>query len=270
MDLSKIKMVVTDMDGTLLNSNHQVSDRFFEQFKALKKRGVLFVAASGRQYHSIVDKLEPIKNDIIVIAENGGFAMQDGKEIVATPLPHQTKNEVITILDRIRNIHPVLCGKDSAYILGDSAIFEKKLQEYYSNYQVLDSLTAHEGEILKIAIYHFESSERYVYPEVSFLEQDLQVKISGTNWVDISSKNAHKGYALKKVMEQNNIKPNEIMVFGDYNNDLEMLALADYSFAMANAHPNVLKASNYSTLSNDEFGVELVLEKLLASFSKTV
>lgn len=74
MDLSKIKMVVSDMDGTLLNSNHQVSEQFFELFKELQSRDITFVAASGRQYNSIIDKLAPIKDEIIVIAENGGFA----------------------------------------------------------------------------------------------------------------------------------------------------------------------------------------------------
>ena len=49
MDLSAIRMVVTDMDGTLLNSSHEVSDRFFELFERLSARGILFVAASGRQ-----------------------------------------------------------------------------------------------------------------------------------------------------------------------------------------------------------------------------
>ncbi|WP_373518659.1 HAD family hydrolase, partial [Pricia sp.] len=68
MDLSRIKMVVTDMDGTLLNSDHEVSDRFLEIFQKLKERDILFVAASGRQYQSIVDKLASIKNDITVIA----------------------------------------------------------------------------------------------------------------------------------------------------------------------------------------------------------
>ena len=53
------------------------------------------------------------------------------------------------------------------------------------------------------------------------------------------------------------------MVFGDYNNDLEMLQLADFSFAMANAHPNVKKTANYSTKSNDELGVESILEKVI-------
>ena len=95
MDLSQIKMVVTDMDGTLLNSDHQVSDRFLELFKELKKRDIHFVAASGRQYQSIVDKLDSIKDDIIVIAENGGVAMQNGDELVLTPLPNKAKIRVL-------------------------------------------------------------------------------------------------------------------------------------------------------------------------------
>ena len=53
------------------------------------------------------------------------------------------------------------------------------------------------------------------------------------------------------------------MVFGDFNNDLEMLACADYSFAMENAHPNVKKTANFLTKSNDDFGVETVLEQLV-------
>ena len=64
-------------------------------------------------------------------------------------------------------------------------------------------------------------------------------------------------------MNEFQIASNEIMVFGDYNNDLEMLELSDYSFAMANAHPNVLKTAKYTTHSNDDFGVERILEKLL-------
>ncbi|MAU72357.1 MAG: haloacid dehalogenase [Pseudozobellia sp.] len=264
MDLSGIKMVVTDMDGTLLNSNHEVSSHFFDLFDELKKRGILFVAASGRQYHSIIDKLEPIKNDIIVIAENGGFAVQNDEILVSTPLNNDAKQEVLTILESVENIHPVLCGSQKAYIRNDSKEFEDKLKEYYTEYELLDNLSEFDGEILKIAIYHHISSEKYIYPSVSHLEGKLKVKVSGENWVDVSSPDAHKGYALQKVQELNNIRPDETMVFGDYNNDLEMLALADFSFAMENAHPNVKKAAKYSTKSNDDFGVESVLQKLLA------
>lgn len=265
MDLSGIKMVVTDMDGTLLNSQHQVSQEFFKIFERLKERGIIFVAASGRQYHSIIDKLEPIKDDIIVIAENGGFAKRKEEILVSTPLSQAAKSKVLSILDSLENIHPVLCGSQKAYIRNDSTEFEDKLKEYYTEYELLDSLSDFDGEILKIAVYHHINSEKYIYPAVSHLEGKLKVKVSGENWVDVSSPNAHKGFALKKVQEMNNVKPHETMVFGDYNNDLEMLALADFSFAMENAHPNVLEAANYKTASNDNMGVERVLRELLTS-----
>ena len=263
MDLSKIKMVVTDMDGTLLNSNHEVSDRFFSIFKVLQSKGILFVAASGRQYNSIVDKLNTIQDDIIVVAENGGFVMQQDKELLSTPLPATRIKEILELLRNFPDMHPVLCGKQNAYLTGKSDAFVEKLKEYYTEFEVVEQLENVSAEVIKIAIYHFESSERFIYPHVKQLESQLQVKISGTNWVDISSANANKGYALQQLMANHNIKSDEIMVFGDYNNDLEMLALSDFSFAMQNAHPNVKDAANYMTVSNDEAGVELILEKLL-------
>lgn len=263
MDLSQIKMVVTDMDGTLLNSEHQVSDRFFELQQGLKDKGIQFVAASGRQYHSIIDKLAPIKDDIIVIAENGSYVMHKNKELLSTPLNTIVKNNILSEIENIQDIHPVLCTKDNAYLLNTSSEFSAKLKEFYTQYIMLDNLSDYSGEVLKIAIYHFESSEKYIYPAVKHLEESLKVKVSGQNWLDLSDLNAHKGHALQKVQELYNISPEETMVFGDYNNDLEMLAMSKYSFAMANAHPNVKTVANYETASNDAFGVERIIEKLL-------
>lgn len=265
MDLSKVKLVVTDMDGTLLNSNHQVSDLFFELFEELKKRNILFVAASGRQYKSILDKLRSIANDIIIVAENGGYVKKRDDELFATVLPKEKQLRVLSVIENMSGIHPVLCGKQSAYLTGDSGSFANLLNQYYSSSKIVKDLTKVDAEILKIAIYHYVSSEKFIYPSVKHLERDLKVKVSGPNWVDISSPDANKGFALQKLQEQYNISPAETMVFGDYNNDLEMLALADFSFAMQNAHPNVIEVANYQTSSNDEFGVERVLEQLLKS-----
>ncbi|AEM71288.1 Cof-like hydrolase [Allomuricauda ruestringensis DSM 13258] len=263
MDLSQIKMVVTDMDGTLLNSNHEVSSRFFEIYEELKKKNIAFVAASGRQYHSMVDKLGSIKNEILVIAENGALIKKQEETLLTTPI---NKSEIDRILDAVRpleNVHPVLCCQNNAFVGGDSNEFLEMLREYYSEFEIVEDQKEVDQEVLKIAIYHFENSEKHIYPNVKHLEGDLKVKVSGANWVDVSDLNAHKGYALKKVMDEFQIASHEIMVFGDYNNDLEMLELSDYSFAMANAHPNVLKTAKYTTHSNDDFGVERILEKLL-------
>ncbi|MGB3149199.1 MAG: HAD family hydrolase [Maribacter sp.] len=264
MDLSKIKMVVSDMDGTLLNSNHEVSNRFFDLFQELKSKNIQFVAASGRQYGSIVEKLYPIKDDIIFIAENGGFAMCKDQEILSTPLPKTNISSILTILKDIPNVHPILCGKHNAYISNASDTIINRLNEYFSNFTSIENLHSFNEEVIKIAFYHFDSSEKYIYPFLKHLKNTLKVKISGKNWVDVSSLNAHKGYALDKVMSLYKIKPEELLVFGDYNNDLEMLALTDFSFAMENAHPNVKKAANYATSSNDDYGVERILEKLVS------
>lgn len=251
------------MDGTLLNSKHEVSSKFFLLFEELKKRDIKFVAASGRQYNSIVDKLDAIKDDIIVVAENGAFVKRQEQELLATPLNYATIKNTIELLKNVEGIHPVLCGKNNAYINGNSDDFVNKLREYYSEFSILNDIASYDGEVLKIAIYHFESSEKYIYPLVNHLESELKVKVSGENWLDISHMNANKGYALQHIQEKFGISRQETMVFGDYNNDLEMLAMADFSFAMANAHPNVTAAANFKTKSNDEYGVETVLEQLL-------
>jgi len=120
-------------------------------------------------------------------------------------------------------------------------------------------------EILKIAVYHKASTEKYVYPAMISLEDQIKVKVSGPNWLDLNHSNANKGYALDKLLQHLGYAKNEVVVFGDYHNDLEMLALADYSFAMGNAHPTVKAVANYTTSSNDDFGVERILEKLLHS-----
>ena len=253
------------MDGTLLNANHEVSNRFFAQFERLKEKGILFIAASGRQYESMVSKLDAIKNDIIIIAENGAYAKYRNEVLLTTPLGEKNIPEILNILDIIEGANPVLCSKNSAYVSAKSERFIDMLKEYYTQFKIVEDLQNVKDEILKIAIFHFEDSERFLYPPLQHLENDYKVKVSGANWVDISHKNANKGFALQQVMTSYNITPNEIMVFGDYNNDLEMLKLADYSFAMANAHPNVKAVANYSTTSNTDFGVENILEKLISA-----
>lgn len=264
MNLSKVKLVVTDMDGTLLNSKSQVSNRFFELYKQLKKYNLHFVAASGRQYHSISEKLKPIKNEITIIAENGGIIKHKNKTLLTTSIPTEKIHKIIPVLRNIENVFIVLCGKNSAYIETNNSKFISIFAEYYNKYLIVDDLTmVTDDKFLKIAIYHFKSSETYVYPVVKHLENEMLVKISGQNWVDISHFDANKGFALNLLQKKLNITKEETLVFGDYNNDIEMLDLANYSFAMKNAHADVKKIARFETKSNDDSGVEFILEQLI-------
>lgn len=265
MNLSQIKLVVSDMDGTLLNSNHEVSSLFLELFKELKKHGILFVAASGRPYYSITEKLNSIKEDIIIVAENGGIVIKQQELILSTPIKKKHLSQVELLINSNNHIHPVFCTKLKAYFKSDSNGYIKLLSEYYPTFTVIDSLVEVEEDIIKIALYHDVDSETYIYPHFKHLEPDYKVKISGKHWVDLSDDLANKGHAIELLQKTYNISAEETLIFGDYNNDIEMLKLATYSFAMENAHENVKKITNYETKSNNDFGVELILEKLIAA-----
>jgi HAD superfamily hydrolase (TIGR01484 family) len=163
-----------------------------------------------------------------------------------------------------------LCNKNTAYIETTNKAFLVLFQEYYTAFKMVEDLTkiVEAVDFLKIAVYHFEDSETYIYPEVRHLEKDFLVKISGQNWLDISIAKANKGTALQFVQKQLGVTKEETLVFGDYHNDLEMLACADFSFAMKNAHPDIKKAANYETDSHNDFGVEKILQEIVAAKQK--
>ncbi len=269
MDLSGVKLVVTDMDGTLLNANGHVSDRFFNQFKELKKHNIHFVAASGRQYQSILSKLYTIKEEISIIAENGGLMKFNNQEDILFKLSNEDIYKSIGILRKIEGCYIVLCGRKSAYVETNNNSFLSKFSEYYEVYKVVEDLTkVIDDEFLKIAVYHFESSESFVFPHLNNITKDLKVVVSGKNWLDISHIDVDKSFALSLIQKNLNIKQEETMVFGDYNNDLNMLKLGYYSFAMKNAHKDVKKVARFEAKSNSEEAVEEVIDQLLVVKNK--
>ena len=263
MDLSKIKLVITDMDGTLLNSNHEVSDLFFKLFKALKKHDILFVAASGRPHYSITEKLNTIKDDIIIVAENGGIVSKKEEILLSIPIKKNSLHKIESLIKTNNHIHPIYCTKSQAYFKDTSKGFIKLLSEYYPNFYIVNTVDDIEEDIIKIALFHHEDSEQFIFPHFKELISEYKVIVSGKHWVDISDDSANKGNALELLQNHYNIKAEETLAFGDYNNDIEMLRLATYSFAMENAIENVKNTANYITKSNDEYGVEVILEKLL-------
>ena len=267
MDFSKVKLVVTDMDGTLLNSQSKISNKFLTIYNELKKLNIKFIAASGRQYFSIIDRFdESIKDEITIVAENGAFAKHGSKELFTSCIPSEYISKTIDILRKLENVYIVLCGKQSAYIETKNDNFISMFQNYYSQYKRVEDLkTVSNDTFFKIAAYNFDCSETNIYPAVKHLENKLQVTVSGKHWLDISHSNANKGFALNILQNQLNISKLETMVFGDYNNDLKMLELADFSYAMENAHQNVKDIAKFQTKSNDDLGVEYILEQVVKS-----
>lgn len=266
-DLSRVKLVVSDMDGTLLNDEGIVSPEFFELYKELEALGIHFIAASGRQYYSIIDKLAPIKNDITVIAENGGIVKQGDEVLLTKSLPKKTVRELLTKLRGLDDAYIVLCGMKSAYIESQNEDFIPIFSEYYKKYERVDDLAAQidQDDFFKLAVYSFDGSEQSTFSRFDEDHKDFKAKVSAKNWLDIMGSDTNKGNALQHVQELLGIDSGETMVFGDYNNDLEMMEYAAFSYAMENAHPNVLAAATYTTKSNNALGVEAILEQLISA-----
>lgn len=267
MDLSNVKLIVSDMDGTLLNAKEEVSPLFLKQFERLKALNIHFVAASGRQYNSIAQKLQSIKDQITIVGENGGVIKKENKTLFLQTFDSKKVVELIPHLRKIKNTFIILCGENKAFIESRNPNFIGMFKEYYNAHEIVKDLTSippHQP-IIKIALYHSESSEQFIYPSVQQFKDEYLLKISGKNWLDISNLNSNKGTAIKFLQEKMNISPNQTMVFGDYLNDIEMLEVAKFSFAMKNAHEEVKKTARFMTESNSNLGVEKIIEQVINS-----
>lgn len=264
MNNSPIKLVVTDMDGTLLNSSHELPTDFFDVYEQLKAKGIGFIAASGRQYNSLVHYFDSIKDEIGFIAENGSYMVYKGEELFIDSIDIEVVHEVIDQVRSIPNAHLVLCTKDRAYIESTADYFVNEFKNYYYQSTMVDDLKEVTDRcIIKLAIYHAQSTEEFVYPHLKqFNNRGLKAVVSGLSWMDLMNENTNKGKALAELQDKIGISNNQTMVFGDYMNDLEMLQNTPHSFAMENAHAEVKKVARYKTASNNKNGVLNVLKTL--------
>lgn len=263
--MKDIKLIVTDMDGTFLNSDHEVSPDFAAIYQELKKRDIMFVPASGRQMAGITKYFGDIESEIGFIAENGGYVIYKNQELFADEME---KDLVVKIIEAVREIpkaKAVLSAKKKAYYETDDQKFIDFFSQYYTKNQKVDDLTKVVGDnTFKIAIYHPDGSEENLYPVLKkFEEYNLDIVVSGKHWLDVMNKNINKGVALKKLQKSLNILPAQTMAFGDYMNDIEMLKNSKYSYAMENAHPFVKETASFETVSNDKFGVVKIVKSYL-------
>jgi Cof subfamily protein (haloacid dehalogenase superfamily) len=263
--MKDIKLVVTDMDGTLLNSKGELSDLFYPVFAKLKADGIRFAAASGRQFFNLEKRFETLKDDVIFVAENGSYVMYQNQELYLRPLENEIAKTLIQTARQIPNAYAIFCGKKKAYVESDKPEFWAQFTKYFERFERVDDLLEiTDDECLKISICDLEGSATNSYPHFKVWEEQIQVKVSAGIWLDMSHKLANKGKALAVLQQKYGISPEQTMVFGDYLNDLEMMGQAYYSYAMENAHADIKKAARFKAKSNDENGVIEVLNELLS------
>nr|WP_269328963.1 Cof-type HAD-IIB family hydrolase [Kineosporia babensis] len=261
-------MVVADMDGTLLDGSGQIPDAFWPLLEQMQERGIVFVPASGRQYATLARLFERAPADTPFVAENGTYLLREGAELGSTTLGRAVVVDVIQHLrDLTRaelDLGVVLCGKRSAYVERKDEAFVGEVSKYYAALEIVDDLLVPEDDVLKIAVYDFGDAETGAGPRLEEFARTEQVVISNHHWVDVMAAGANKGVAVGQLQRSLGITRDQTVAFGDYLNDLEMLDAATWSFAMANAHPEVLARAAAIAPANTEQGLITTLEQLLA------
>jgi Cof subfamily protein (haloacid dehalogenase superfamily) len=259
-----IRLIATDMDGTLVDDAKQIHDELWPLIDELHARGITFCPASGRQYHNLVQEFEGVADELVFIAENGTYVVARGQEISSDCLALEVARQVVSRVRGIAEAGAVLCGKRSAYIERRDAPFVAQATLYYTRLKVVDDLLeVTDDDVLKVAIYDFVSAERNTAPQMAELAGSHQVVVSGAHWVDVLSATANKGHAVRQVQKTLGVTPDQTMVFGDFLNDLEMMDAATYSFAMANAHPVLRERASWVAPTNNANGVVRTIRTVL-------
>ncbi|GAA1408080.1 hydrolase [Glutamicibacter uratoxydans] len=261
-----IKLVAVDMDGTFLDGNGQIPEASWALIAQLQERGIAFVPASGRQFETLRTQFDRL-GDIPIIAENGTVVMDGDRELYSNVID---PSAVAMMVDTVRkqaalDAGVVLCGRRTAYVERSDESFARAIAPYYRAVQVVEDLHQVDDDIIKMAV---NVGTGKVQEMAGALRLPLQVVVSGSHWVDAMNHGVHKGLALERLQEALSISPKQTVVFGDYPNDLEMLGRAHYSFAMANAHPLVAEAANFTAPANTEHGVLQVLSAYLGSSAR--
>lgn len=263
-DVGDLRLVAVDMDGTLLDDAKRPGAGLPQVLAALETRGIVIAAASGRQYATLARELD--RPGLVYVAENGAWVLRDGTQLSVDGLDPSTAREAIEI-SRARvaagaDAGHVLCCTGAAYVERLDEAFLDKVRPYYAQLEMVADLDEVDDEVLKVAVYDFAGSA-VAAPAFGELRDRATVVVSGPHWLDVGSPTANKGRALREVQAALGIGPAQTMAFGDYLNDLGMLAVAHWSVAMANGHPDVRAAATYLAPSNNDNGVVRTLAAAL-------
>lgn len=279
-----IRLIATDMDGTFLDKEGGFDrDRFERLLTVLESRGIGFVIASGNGMDRLLSLCQGFEDRLLFLSDNGARLVRKGK----TYFRHQVRSEQVSqVLEyfsgRWHQVCLMLANDQTIYMQAGGAlpfhqsgipIKEEEMQQFLSRIRFLDSLAAYPKEevVYKMGLWIEPSQVEQV---VSAFNQafagNLVAVTSGYGSIDILPFGIHKAWGLSQVMEERGLTPDQVMAFGDSDNDIEMLQLVTYSYAMENGTDKVKASARYLAPSNKDQGVLTVLESFfLASSNKS-
>ncbi|MFA9464439.1 MAG: HAD family hydrolase [Velocimicrobium sp.] len=270
-----IKLVCTDIDGTLVpDGTDKLNPELFEVIQKLKEKGIMFAAASGRQYGSMQALFAEVANDMIFIAEGGNLVMCRDEVMAISQMDKDTVQQLVEDIEKIEGCNALLCGPERGYARQNATELIRLLTEgYHYNMQIVEEFESIlDHEIIKVSLFHSggkadELARDYLFPKWES-GRGIELVCAGTHWMDCIKLGSNKGTAIEQIQSIMNIEPAETMVFGDNINDIHMLLRADYSYAVGNARDEVKEVAKYVADTNVNDGVLKELKKLLIQLDR--
>jgi Cof subfamily protein (haloacid dehalogenase superfamily) len=265
-----IKMIVTDMDGTLLNRDLKISKRNLDAIQKIRDMGIIFCVATGRPDQLVKEYIKPLNMNEPMILYNGsvvGHPFQEtrlyeealDKEDVLEIIKYCNQNDIISMAYTKEKI----ISKPNYrvdFFLERNKTLEPEARSIFEDIKDADEI-ASKYKVQKILI--IENDQKKYLDLKSKLEakNKFTIATSQKGFIDINPKGCSKGKALEILAKHYDINLENVVVFGDQENDLTMLEEAGISVAMGNAVEKAKEIADYVTLTNNEDGVAVWIEE---------
>lgn len=267
-----IKVIITDIDGTLLNSDKNIPTETIEFLQNFKASFGEVILATGRAYPSAKKILESLGLDGIIISYNGAKIVDSttNKIIYHNPIKKELTRKLIDF-SRKHNLHLNL-------YIGDDWYVESSDKDKISYYTIL---AQSEPIILNFDnLPSFETTKALFFSENHILKNldselrelvgdSLDLTYSSPYFLELSNKGVNKGSAVESVLKSLNLSSENAIAFGDELNDLEMLQFVKYGVAMGNSNSVLNEKIVHKTLSNNENGVLNFLKDFIPTNNKS-
>ncbi|MFS9152109.1 HAD family hydrolase [Streptococcus infantis] len=269
-----IKLIATDMDGTLLDPKGQVDlPRLEKILDQLEERGIRFVIATGNEIHRVKQLLGHLTERVVLIVANGARIFEGNQLLQAQTWDDGMVNRALEFFKgRECQDQFVVTSMNGGFVKEGTVFTElenfmtpEMIELFYQRMNFVEELESHLfGGVLKMSLVVGEERSDAVLEEINQLfNGHVQAVSSGYGCIDILQSGIHKAWGLQELLKRWEIKAEEIMAFGDSENDVEMLQLAGIAYAMENADDKAKAVATDFAPSNSQAGVYQVLEDWL-------
>ena len=270
----EIKIVATDMDGTLLDPRGQLDlPRLEKILDKLDQRGIRFVIATGNEIHRMRQLLGHLAERVVLVVANGARIFENNELIQAQTWDDAMVDKALGhFKGRECQDQLVVTAMNGGFVKEGTVFTEldkfmtpEMIEKLYQRMNFVDEFDSSLfGGVLKMSMVVGEERLDSVLQEINDLfDGHVRAVSSGYGCIDILQDGIHKAWGLVELLKRWNLKPEQIMAFGDSENDIEMLELAGISYAMENAEEAVKRVATKVAPANSQAGVYQVLENWL-------